>query len=88
MKLFSGHIKNYTVRVYASLITAQICGRTANILCTAFGVYVLGLRNSAVSMKAALMSVPTGLIGIAIQLIFISPVAVVLNKYVTIGKKS
>lgn len=88
MKLFSGHIKNYTVRVYTSLITAQICGRAANILCTAFGVYVLGLRNPAVSMKAALISVPTGLIGIAIQLIFIPPVAVVLNKYVTIGKKS
>lgn len=88
MKVFFVRIKNYTARVYASLITAQICGRVANILCSALGVYVLGIKNPAVSIKAALMSVPAGLIGIAIQLIFIPPVAIVLNKYVTIGKKS
>lgn len=81
MKLFSGKIKNNLVKIYVSLILSQIVGRLVNFGCTAAAIYIFGISNPAVSMKAALLSVPAGVIGIAIQLVFIPPIVAVLNKY-------
>ncbi len=88
MRFLKGKIKNATLRIYLSLIISQICGRAVNILCTIAAVKLLGMTHPAVSISAVLLSVPTGFIGIVIQLIFIPPVVVAINRYVTIGRKN
>lgn len=87
MKALEKRGTGLALRTYISLIGAQISGRAVNLICTAAAVYLLGIKNPAVSIKAALLSVPAGLIGIVIQLVFIPPVVIALKKYVTIGKK-
>lgn len=79
-RLFSGIIKNKTVSVYVSLISAQIMGRIANLCCTYIAVNLLGVTAKGVSVKLALMSIPAGFVGILIQLVFIPPVVRILSK--------
>lgn len=80
MYLFSKKIQSKTVSLYLSLISSQICGRAANLLCTYIAVNLLGITAKGVGIKLALMSIPAGLVGIVIQWIIIPPIVRILSK--------
>ncbi len=79
-KLYSRYIKNQTACIYLSLLSAQICGRLANLFGVFFATHILGIVNPAISTRLCLLSIPTGFAGIIIQLILIPPVARILRK--------
>ena len=81
MKLFEKQFKSRLVSIYISLICAQIVGRAVNFACTAAAVYIFGINNPAISVNAAIMSIPAGLVGLAIQWIFIPPVVAGIKRY-------
>lgn len=85
-KLFAKFVKNDFVYTYIALICAQITGRVANILCTFIAVNLLGVTNPAIGVKLAIASIPSGVPGIVIQLIFIPAIVKVLSK-ITIVRK-
>lgn len=79
-RLYSGKIKNKTAVIYASLVSAQISGRIANLVCTYLAVNLLGITAKGIDVKLALMSIPAGFVGIIIQLIIIPPIVRILSK--------
>ncbi len=79
-KFFDKKLKNKVLSVYISLLASQICGRIVNILCTMIIVYIFGMQNPAISVKAALLSVPAGIVGIVIQLVFIPPIVLAIKR--------
>ncbi|MBE6680679.1 MAG: ECF transporter S component [Ruminococcaceae bacterium] len=80
MRLYSKKIKNKTLSIYTALVTSQILGRLANLLCTYIAVNLLGVTAKGVSVKLALMSIPAGFVGILIQWIVIPPIVRILSK--------
>ncbi len=87
LKFFNRVCKRESTAVYAALLTAQIAGRVVNVLCTFVAVKVVGIKNPAISVQAALLSVPNGLVGVILQLIIVPVVVLAVKNYVTIGKK-
>lgn len=79
-KLFSRFVKSELAGSYIALICAQLTGRIANILCTFLAVKLLGVSHPAIGVAAAIASIPAGIPGIIVQLIFIPPVVKIVEK--------
>ena len=77
-RLGSVRIGGSALRLYASLLAAQLCGRAANALAVGFAVGVLGVENNAVSMTAVAASLLAGMPGVILQWLLIPPLAVAL----------
>ncbi len=80
MRLFDKHIKSKRLSMYASLLCSLLLGRAVNVLCTFAAVELLGITNPAVSVGAALSSIPAGLLGIAIQLLVLPQLGCIILK--------
>lgn len=80
MHLFTKKLKSRTAACYISLICAQILGRIANLICTFAAINIFGITSPAISVKAALASIPLGFLGIVIQWLIIPPAVNVLSK--------
>lgn len=79
-KLFSRFVKNELACSYIALILAQLTGRIVNIICTYLAVNVLGVSHPAIGVAAAIASIPSGVPGIVIQLVFIPPIVKILSQ--------
>lgn len=80
LKLCKKALKSDMGAYYASLICAQITGRIVNILCTFLAITLISVNNPAVGTGAAIASIPVGIPGIIIQLLFIPPVVKIISK--------
>ncbi len=65
-------------RIYLSLASAQLAGRVVNALCTLAAVYLFHIEK--ISVLSVWTSVVTGVPGIVIQLVFIPPLVMAVQK--------